>query len=212
MVPTPTASRVAGHGFSNMTSTRRDATLRCTSQQTEKDGACSASGERRGRGAIRIDQDKRERARWDSTRLRRSRCYRRLDDRRQAPLSMARSRLRFGINVNDSAREQFDNLYWCRESWSMASARADVMIAGKFAVVAGYCDVVQARAGLRALRAGWGDRNRPHLRTAASLEVYRVSRWLRSDKPTSSLPDRQLSWSRTTHGEKRTSDRFNIAF
>src|SRR5258707_7416611 len=47
------------------------------------------------------------------------------------------------FNVNDSVtKSKFDNLYGCRESLVDAIKRAtDVMIAGKVAVVCGYCDV-----------------------------------------------------------------------
>ncbi len=47
------------------------------------------------------------------------------------------------INVNDSVtKSKFDNLYGCRESLPDGIKRAtDVMLAGKFAVVAGYGDV-----------------------------------------------------------------------
>ena len=47
------------------------------------------------------------------------------------------------INVNDSVtKSKFDNLYGCRESLVDGIKRAtDVMLAGKFAVVAGYGDV-----------------------------------------------------------------------
>ena len=47
------------------------------------------------------------------------------------------------INVNDSVtKSKFDNLYGCRESLPDGIKRAtDVMLAGKYAVVAGYGDV-----------------------------------------------------------------------
>ena len=47
------------------------------------------------------------------------------------------------FNVNDSVtKSKFDNLYGCRESLVDGIKRAtDVMIAGKIAVVCGYCDV-----------------------------------------------------------------------
>ena len=47
------------------------------------------------------------------------------------------------FNVNDSVtKSKFDNLYGCRESLIDGIKRAtDVMVAGKFAVVAGYGDV-----------------------------------------------------------------------
>ena len=47
------------------------------------------------------------------------------------------------MNVNDSVtKSKFDNLYGCRESLPDGIKRAtDVMLAGKFAVVAGYGDV-----------------------------------------------------------------------
>jgi adenosylhomocysteinase len=60
------------------------------------------------------------------------------------------------INVNDSVtKSKFDNLYGCRESLIDGIKRAtDVMIAGKYAVVAGYGDVgkgcAQALAGMGA--------------------------------------------------------------
>src|SRR5712671_2489821 len=73
------------------------------------------------------------------------------------------------INVNDSVtKSKFDNLYGCRESLVDGIKRAtDVMIAGKVAVVAGYGDVGKGSAqALRALGAGLGDGDRPHLRAA----------------------------------------------
>ena len=47
------------------------------------------------------------------------------------------------INVNDSVtKSKFDNLYGCRESLADGIKRAtDVMVAGKVAVICGYCDV-----------------------------------------------------------------------
>ena len=52
------------------------------------------------------------------------------------------------FNVNDSVtKSKFDNLYGCRESLVDGIKRAtDVMIAGKVAVVAGYCDVGKGSA------------------------------------------------------------------
>ena len=61
------------------------------------------------------------------------------------------------INVNDSVtKSKFDNLYGCRHSLVDAICRAtDVMLAGKVAVVCGYCDVGKGCA--QALR-GQGSR------------------------------------------------------
>jgi len=52
------------------------------------------------------------------------------------------------INVNDSVtKSKFDNLYGCRESLLDGLKRAtDVMVAGKYAVVAGYGDVGKGSA------------------------------------------------------------------
>ena len=52
------------------------------------------------------------------------------------------------FNVNDSVtKSKFDNLYGCRESLVDGIKRAtDVMLAGKIAVVCGYCDVGKGSA------------------------------------------------------------------
>src|SRR5205814_7715409 len=52
------------------------------------------------------------------------------------------------INVNDSVtKSKFDNLYGCRESLADGIKRAtDVIVAGKVAVVFGYCDVGKGAA------------------------------------------------------------------
>jgi len=59
------------------------------------------------------------------------------------------------FNVNDSVtKSKFDNLYGCRESLADGLKRANVMVAGKVVVVAGYGDVgkgcAQSMAGLGA--------------------------------------------------------------
>ena len=82
------------------------------------------------------------------------------------------------INVNDSVtKSKFDNLYGCRESLVDAIKRAtDVMIAGKVAVVAGYCDVGKGSAqALRALSAQvWVTEVDPICALQAAMEGYRV--------------------------------------
>ncbi len=82
------------------------------------------------------------------------------------------------INVNDSVtKSKFDNLYGCRESLVDSIKRAtDVMIAGKVAVVAGYCDVGKGSAqALRALSAKvWVTEIDPINALQAAMEGYKV--------------------------------------
>ncbi|MGI9025062.1 MAG: adenosylhomocysteinase, partial [Burkholderiaceae bacterium] len=82
------------------------------------------------------------------------------------------------INVNDSVtKSKFDNLYGCRESLVDGIKRAtDVMIAGKFALVAGYGDVGKGSAqALRALSAQvWITEVDPICALQAAMEGYRV--------------------------------------
>ncbi|AKC69085.1 adenosylhomocysteinase [Pandoraea oxalativorans] len=82
------------------------------------------------------------------------------------------------INVNDSVtKSKFDNLYGCRESLVDGIKRAaDVMIAGKIALVAGYGDVGKGCAqSLRGLGATvWVTEIDPICALQAAMEGYRV--------------------------------------
>jgi len=82
------------------------------------------------------------------------------------------------MNVNDSVtKSKFDNLYGCRESLVDGIKRAtDVIVAGKVALVCGYCDVGNVSGqSLRGLGANvWVTEIDPICALQAAMEGYRV--------------------------------------
>jgi adenosylhomocysteinase len=98
------------------------------------------------------------------------------------------------INVNDSVtKSKFDNLYGCRHSLTDGILRAsDVMLAGKVAVICGYCDVGKGCA--QALRGQGARVVITGCRSARCRRRWRATRSRRSTRcsrrPTCSSPRR----------------------